>query len=160
MENEFQSRSSEAGTRSILTEKNKNPSSWFYFQSQSSKKNSYQKHLGMFPDCKLDFDEHIKGVFDKTSKSIGLIHKLRNFWTRSSLLLTYKSFVRPHINYGYIIYDKAFIESFQKKLGSIQYNVALVITGDIGGTSREKIYSELGLESLQGRRCYTKLYFL
>ena len=33
----------------------------------------------MVLDSKLDFEEHIKGVFDKTSKSIGLTRKLRNF---------------------------------------------------------------------------------
>ena len=111
----------------------------------------------MLLDSKLDFDEHIKGVFDKTSKSIGLIRKLRNFLPRPSLLLIYKSFVRPHLDYGDIIYDKAFIGYFQKKLETIQYNVALVITGAIRGTSREKAYSELGLESLQDRRLYRKL---
>ena len=42
-------------------------------------------------------------------------------------------------------------------MGSIQYNACLPITGDIRGTSREKIYRELGLESLQLRRCYRKL---
>ena len=40
------------------------------------KKSCYQKHFGMILNSKLDFDEHIKGVFDKTSKSISLIHKL------------------------------------------------------------------------------------
>ena len=30
----------------------------------------------MFFDSKLDSDEHIKELFDKTSKSIGLIRKL------------------------------------------------------------------------------------
>ena len=35
----------------------------------------------MFTDSKLNFEEHIKGVFDKTSKSIGLIRKLR-IWAR------------------------------------------------------------------------------
>ena len=100
----------------------------------------------MFPNSKLDFDEHIKGVFDKASKSIGLICKLRNFSPRPSLLQIYKSFVRPHFDYGDIIYDKAFIGSFQKKLETIQYNAALAITGAIKGTSREKVYSELGLE--------------
>ena len=50
----------------------------------------------MFLDSKLDFDEHIKGVFDKTSKSVGLIRELRNFLPRPSLLQIYKSFVRPH----------------------------------------------------------------
>ena len=121
------------------------------------KKSSYQKHLGMFLDIPLDFDEHIKGVFEKTGKSIGLVCKLRNFLPRPSLLQIYKSFVRPHLDYGDIIYDKAFIGYFQKKLESIQYNVALAITGAISRTSREKIYAELGLESLQDRRWYRKL---
>ena len=47
---------------------------------------------------------------------------------------------------------------FQNKLEPIQYNAALAITSAIRGTSREKIYSELGLESLQDRRWYRKLY--
>ena len=38
----------------------------------------------MFHDSKLDFDEHIKGVFDKTSKTIGLIRKIQNFFTETS----------------------------------------------------------------------------
>ena len=80
----------------------------------------------------------LKGVFDKTSKSIGLIPKLRNFLRRPSLLQIYKFFVRPHLDYGDIIYDKAFIGSFQKKLESIQYNAVLAITGAVRGTSREK----------------------
>ena len=40
---------------------------------------------------------------------------------------------------------------------SIQYKIALAITTAIRGTSRKKIYSELGLESLQDRRWYRKL---
>ena len=85
------------------------------FNGNPVKKGSYQKHLGMFLDSKLDFDKHIKGVFDKTSKSIGLIRKLRIFLPRPSLLQIYRSFVRLHLDYGDIIYDKTFIASFQKK---------------------------------------------
>ena len=80
----------------------------------------------MFLDSKLYLDEHIKGVFDKTSKSIGLICKLLNFLPRQSLLQIYKSFVRPDLD---IIYNKASIETFQDKLKSIQYNVALASQG-------------------------------
>ena len=42
---------------------------------------------------------------------------------------------------------------------SVQYNASLAITGAIRGTSREKLYQELGLESLHDRRCYRKLCF-
>ena len=138
-------------------ERNKPHHSDIIFNGNPVKKSSYQKHLGMFLDSKLDFHQHIKGVYEKTSKSIGLIRKLRNFLQRPSLLQICKSFVRPDLDYGDIICDKAFIKYFQKKLESIQYNTASAIAGAICGTSREKIYSELGLESLQGRRWYRKL---
>ena len=54
MENELQSWSFVAGTRNyILKEKKKNPSSWYYFQRQCSKKKFLPKHLGMFLDRQL-----------------------------------------------------------------------------------------------------------
>ena len=65
-----------------------------------------------------------------------------------------------HIDHGYIIYDKAFNESFHAKLESLQYNTTLVITGAIRGSSTEKMYEELGLESLKLRRWYRKIRFL
>ena len=39
----------------------------------------------------------------------------------------------------------------------MQYKAALAITGAIQGTSREKIYQELRLESLKSRRWYKRL---
>ena len=69
----------------------------------------------------------------------------QNFLPRPFLAQIYKSFIRPHLDYGDVIHDKVFIRSFQKKLESIQWDAALAITGTIRGTSREKIYSELGL---------------
>ena len=47
--------------------------------------------------------------------------------------------------------------SFQQKMETIQYNVALAITGAIRGSSRKKLYQELGLETLQQQRWYRKL---
>ena len=42
---------------------------------------------------------------------------------------------------------------------SVQYNAALAITGAINGSSREKLYQELGFESLHDRRWCRKLCF-
>ena len=50
-----------------------------------------------------------------------------------------------------IIYDQPQNDSFCKKLESLQYKTALAITGAIQGTSRDKIYQELGLETLKSR---------
>ena len=65
--------------------------------------------------------------------------------------------MRPHLDYGDIIYDEAYNETFHQKLESIQYNACLALPGAIRGSSREKLYLELGLESLQCRRWYSKL---
>ena len=72
--------------------------------------------------------------------------------------LLYKYFIRLHVDYGDIIYDQAYNLSFYQKLESIQYNAALALTGAIRGSSGEKLYLELGLESLQVQRWYRKLY--
>ena len=48
-----------------------------------------------------------------------------------------------------MIYDQTFNMLFQQKVETIQYNAALAITGAIRGSSREKLYQELGLETLQ-----------
>ena len=87
------------------------------------------------------------------------MRKLQAFSPRQSLVTVYKVFIRPHLDYGDIIYDQTYNESFHQKMESIQYNTALAITGDIRGTSREKLYQELGLESLRKRRWWRKLFY-
>ena len=72
-------------------------------------------------------------------------------------MTTYKAFLRPLIDYGDLIYDQPQNESFCEKLKSVQYKAVLAITGAIKGTSRDKIYKELGLESLKSRRWYKRL---
>ena len=116
-----------------------------------------QKHLGVTLDLKLTFEEHLLNVFKTVNRIIGLIHKLQNVLPIMSLVTICKAFVRPHLDYGDILYDQAFNNSFHDRLESIQYNSCLAITGAIRGTSREKLYQELGLEPLRLRRWYRKL---
>ena len=46
------------------------------------------------------------------------------------------------------------------KIESFQYNACLAITGAVRGTSKERLYMELGLESLQYCCWYRKLCYL
>ena len=62
-----------------------------------------QKHLGMYLDCKLNFEEHLKTIVNKINKTIGLLRKFQNFLPRKLLLTTYKSFILPHHDYGDIV---------------------------------------------------------
>ena len=111
----------------------------------------------MLLDTKLDFQEHLKIVLNKLNKTIGLLRKLYSTLPRLPLLTIYKSFLRHHIDYGDIIYYLEYNVSFHQKLESIQYNSVLAITSAIRGTSTEKLYNELGLETLEKRRWYRKL---
>ena len=113
---------------------------------------SIHKHLGMIFDSKLSFDEHLKSVLKKISKTVGLLRKFQGILPQTSLTTIYKSFARPHLDYGDMIYDQTINESFHQRIESIQYNAAIAITGAIRGTSSENFYQELGLESLRSRR--------
>ena len=90
-------------------------------------------------------------------KGIGVIQKLNKTLPRHSLITIYKSFVRPHLDYGDIIYDKPNNETFTQKIERIQYNAALAITGAIKGTSHSKLQCELGFQSLKFRHWFRKL---
>ena len=90
---------------------------------------------------------------------IGLIRRLSVNLPRNALLTIYKSFVRPHLDYGDILYDKPSNDNFQSKMEKVQYRACLAITGGIQGTSRERLYDELGLHSLVKRRWRNKLVF-
>ena len=123
----------------------------------SVSQSSSQKHLGVIIDSKLIFDEHLKMVSLKISKTLELLRVLHNLLPRSALITIYKAFVRPYLDYGDLLYDQAYNMCFHHKLESIQYNACLPITSAMQGTSKGKLYQELGLESLQLRLWYRKL---
>ena len=63
------------------------------------------------------------------------------------------------MDYGDIIYDKPHKGSFIEKTERVQDNACLVIAGAFEDTSRERLYQELGLDSLKDRRWHWKRCF-
>ena len=145
----FNSDTSKQAQEVIFSRKTKKriPSSLAFNNNNVPETNS-QNHLGVVLDNRLSFEDHLKMILNKVNKTIGLARKVHNILPRSALLIIYKSFVTPHLDYGDIMYDQAYNASFHQKLELLQYNACLAITGAIRGTSREKLYEELGLESL------------
>ena len=129
------------------------------FNERDIKKCNHQKHLGVILDSSLNFNTHIDQKIKKCNKLIGLLRRLSVNLPRNALLTIYKSFIRPHLDYGDILYDKPNNEIFQNKIERIQYRACLAITGAIQSTSREKVYDEFGLHSLAKRRWRSKLIF-
>ena len=71
-----------------------------YFNHNSVKQVPSQKHIGMYLNTKLNFQEHLNNVLSKVNKTIGLLRKLQTFLPRQSLVTVYKAFIRPHLDYG------------------------------------------------------------
>ena len=67
---------------------------------------SYQKHLGLLLDEKLNFKQYVDSAILKMNKGISVIKKLRHSLPRNSLLTIYKAFLWPLVDYGDIIYNQ------------------------------------------------------
>ena len=99
----------------------------------------------MFLDCKLNFEEHLKTIVNRINKTIGLLRKFRTSYQGNR----YLQYVNPLSDHTLIILTLFTTNtSFHQKLEALQYNAALAIAGAIPGTSKEKLYNKLGLESL------------
>ena len=90
------------------------------FNNNSIAKCPSQKHLGIVLDSKLNFNSHVDEKIKICNKLIGLIRKLSVKLPRNALLTIFKSFFRPHLDYGDILYDKPNNESFQNKIEKAQ----------------------------------------
>ena len=101
--------------------------------SISTKLKNLSKYLVITALAKIVFGKHEKTLQERVNH----------------LITIYKAFVRPHLDYGDVLYDQAFNFSFHDRLESVQYNACLTITGAIRGMSKEKLYQELELESLR-----------
>ena len=99
------------------------------FNDKPVQQASSQKHLGLVLDTSLMFDEHINTIISKVSKTIGLLWKLNNRLPRSSHTTSYKSIMKPHLDYDDVMFDEAYNNSFQQRLESFQYKALLAITG-------------------------------
>ena len=108
---------------------------------------SEHKHLGLILDSKLNFQSHIREAIMKARRGIGIIRYLSRYVSRDVLDQVYKLYVRPHLDYGDIIYhrfDPNVSLDLTRKLEQTQYSAALAVTGAWRGTNRQRLYEELG----------------
>jgi hypothetical protein len=111
----------------------------------------HTKHLGLHLDSRLNFSKHISEAVRKATKGLSLLKYLSKYVSRKILDLSYKLYVRPLLDYGDVIYHNQ-REDLMNLVEQVQYKAALIVTGCWQGTSRVKLYDELGWESLSDRR--------
>ena len=89
------------------------------------------KFLGVWFDKKLNFKDHISYVRGKCQKSLNLLRTLAHFnWgaDRKTLLQLFRSFVRPVLDYGCVVYGAA-RPSYLTRLGVVQNQALRICLG-------------------------------
>ena len=77
-----------------------------YFDNKPVKSSQIHKHLGMILDSNLSYEHHIKSILNKVNKMIGLLRKFQLILPIHSLITIYKTFIKPHLGYGDVIYGR------------------------------------------------------
>ena len=141
-----------------------------WFNNIEVKRVADHQHLGLVLDPKISFTKHISGKLSTARKGIGIIKHLAPYVPLKSRDQIFKTRVRPHLDYCDMIYHIPVktretvdfdytrnLNYLMNILESTQYQAALAVSGAWKGTSREKIYDELGWESLDLRRIFRRL---
>ena len=125
------------------------------------------KHLGLILEHDLSFEKHLEEKMGNAKRIIGVLRQLSKFLPLKALDQMYKALVRSHLDYCDVIYHIPHIQkppplgitlhTLMEKVERIQYQAALAITGTWQGTSRLKLYEELGWESLSDRRLFRRI---
>ena len=64
--------------------------------------------------------------------------------------MAYKLYIRPRLDYGDVIFHNQRVD-MMNLIEQVQYKAALIVTGCWQGTSRDRLYDELGWELLSDR---------
>ena len=114
------------------TKRNKPNHPILMFGGDEVVKTTEHTHLGIALDEQQNFQRHIKEMISKARRGIGFIRHLSRYLSRHVLDQIYKLNVRPHLDFGDIVYykhDPHMKLDFTRRLEQVQYSVVLAVTG-------------------------------
>ena len=109
------------------------------------------KHLGVTLTSSFSFSNHVSEICDKASKRANILKFLSWRMPRNALEITYKSTIRPILEYASPIWC-SLSDIDCTKLENVQLSAARACSGAMRGTSHSMILNELGWEKLSVRR--------
>ncbi|NQY31272.1 MAG: RNA-directed DNA polymerase, partial [Flavobacteriaceae bacterium] len=112
------------------------------------------RFLGLWFDSRLTWNFHISKIKETVERKLNMLRRIAHpTWgaTRSALIILYKSFIRPSIDYGSEIYGSA-SKSSLKKLDILQNRCLRFITRALPWTNKTILEVETQVESLSDRR--------
>ena len=73
-----------------------------------------EKDLGIYIDNKLRLSDHVDAAVNKANRLVGLIRRSYEYLDKDSLVQLYKALVRPHLEYGHVIWPLYFKTDLNK----------------------------------------------
>ena len=117
---------------------------------------SSHTHLGLTLSSNMSWQNHVLYIYHKASKRLHMLKGLKYKVSRDTLAILYKSMIRSVVEYADCVWDGC-SDELSQLLESIQYESAIVVSGALKGTSKQKVLAELGWENLKTRRLIHKL---
>ena len=108
------------------------------------------KHLGIFLSSTLDWSVQVNQVCLKANKKLSVLRSVK-LLSRQTLDILFKITVRSVVDYGLPVYFQNLRQTEIRRLEQVQYRAAKIVTGALHLSSREKLNSELGWETIQKR---------
>jgi len=121
------------------------------FCNQALNETTSHKHQGLIFHRSLTWHLHISTLHHRAMSIVHALKKIKNFLPRYSLLVLYRAYVLPIVDYGDIIFDNCTTTN-SNLLEGVQTAAAKIILGCLKTTSHEIILKDLGLTSLFIRR--------
>ena len=114
---------------------------------------SSMKYLGIILDENLSFTEHIKYIFNKSTKKLGILRRAREYLDQKTSILLFKSLIVPYLDYCDTVYMCGSSVDL-KQLQLIQNSACQIILKVPKETGITTMHDELKLMQLSERREY------
>ena len=109
------------------------------------------KYLGVWLDCKLYFQTHIKHLQSKVKSRIGFLFRIKASFTHAAKHTLVKLTILPILDFGVVIYKIAF-NTLLNKLDTVYHSAICFVTKAPYTTHYCDLYALVGWPSLQTRR--------
>ena len=109
-----------------------------------------QKDLGVWTTPSMNFSVHCQKAASKANQALGMIKRNFKYMSKSSLMILYKTFVRPHLEYCAPIWNPRYCKDIDT-LEKVQRRATKLVPS-ISALSYESRLNQLQLHSLYCRR--------
>ena len=109
-----------------------------------------EKDLGVLVDNTLSFEQHAEACITKANRILSVIRRSFTYMDKDTMLMCYKSLVRPHLEYGNVIWSPK-LKRVMRSLEAVQRRATCMVP-ELAHLSYQERLEQLKLPTLVYRR--------